>query len=129
MFGRDKLAVAAQELANHLQLVDHVKALQEGQKALGDGIAALGDRLRALELEMSTLKAETKLDALREAQNVVFAVQSGLNQRIEDLAVQVAVFEATGLQPSFPDRTKRQVNGLQQAPAGPETPELIQDQS
>ncbi len=42
---------------------------------------------------MTVLKAETKLDAIREAQSVVYAVQSGLNQRIEDIAIKLAVSE------------------------------------
>ncbi|WP_294196854.1 hypothetical protein [uncultured Sphingomonas sp.] len=96
MFSRAKIGAAAQEIANHLQLVEHVKALQDGQKAIADSIAVLNDRIRAIELEMSTLKAEVKLEALKEAQGVIFAVQGGLNQRIEDVAVQVAVLRATG---------------------------------
>lgn len=42
---------------------------------------------------MAVLKAETKLDTIREAQAVVYAVQNGLNQRIEDIAVKLAVRE------------------------------------
>ncbi|MBL1257980.1 hypothetical protein [Methylocystis sp. Sn-Cys] len=50
--------------------------------------------MNEIEVELRVLKAETKLDALREAQAVVNAVQGNLNQRIEDLAVKVAVMEA-----------------------------------
>jgi hypothetical protein len=50
--GRQKIAEAAKELANHLQVVEHIKALQTGQKELADSIAALGDRIRAIETEL-----------------------------------------------------------------------------
>ena len=106
MFSRDKLGAAAREIADHLQIVDHVKALQDGQKALADGLAKLGDRIRILEQDMAVLRAETKLEALKEAQGVVFAVQGGLSQRIEDLAVQVAVFGATGIAPAATPRVR-----------------------
>jgi cell fate (sporulation/competence/biofilm development) regulator YmcA (YheA/YmcA/DUF963 family) len=96
VFSRKKVAEAAQELADHLQLIDHVKALQTGQKEIAEAISKLGDRIRILETDMSVLKAETKLEALKEAQSVVYAVQSGLNQRIESLAVRVALAESAG---------------------------------
>lgn len=48
---------------------------------------------------MLVLKSETKLEALREAQSVVYNVQSGLNQRIENLAIRVAISEALANQP------------------------------
>ncbi len=54
---------------------------------------ALDERVRDLQADIRTLKAETKLDALREAQAIVNAVQGGLNQRIEALAVKVALVE------------------------------------
>jgi cell fate (sporulation/competence/biofilm development) regulator YmcA (YheA/YmcA/DUF963 family) len=90
VFSRKKVAEAAQELADHLKLIDHVKALQTGQKEIGEAIAKLGDRIRDIEREMSVLKAETRLEALKEAQSVVYAVQGNLNQRLEDLAVRIA---------------------------------------
>ncbi len=82
MFNRAGLAKAASELADHLHVIDNIKALQTGQKELADAIPVLDERVRDLQLDMRTLKAETKLDALREAQAIVNAVQGGLNQRI-----------------------------------------------
>lgn len=96
MWSRKSLGDAAREIADHLQLIEHVKALQTGQKELGAAIATLGDRLRAIETDLAVLRAEVKLDALREAQSVVYAVQGGLNQQIQDLAVRMAVHETPG---------------------------------
>ena len=39
---------------------------------------------------MRVLKAETKLESLKEAQYLVNSVQGGLNERIETLAIKVA---------------------------------------
>ncbi len=74
-------------------MADHIKNLQVAQRELSEAVAVLGDRMRQIEADMAVLKAETKLDAIREAQSVVYAVQNGLNQRIEDIAVKVAVGE------------------------------------
>lgn len=93
MWGRDKIAQAAKELAEHLQVIENIKSLQEAQKKLADAIAALDQRLRNVEGELKVIRAEVRVDALRETQNIVNSVQGGLNQRIEDLAIKVAVME------------------------------------
>ncbi len=110
LFGREKVAKAAQDIADHLNLVDNVKALQELQKELSDSVSRLDERLRAVEAELRAAKAEIRSDALRETQNIVNAVQGGLNQRIQDLAVDLAILQhETGIarleRPSA--RTKR----------------------
>ena len=107
MFNREKIGAAAQDIANHLHLVDHVKALQDQQKTLAQGLADLSEKLRDVQLEMRSLKSETKLEALKEAQGVVFAVQGGLNQRIEDLAVQVGVMRASAFPAPMAERPRR----------------------
>lgn len=93
MWGRDKIAQAAKELAEHLQVIENIKSLQEGQKKLADAINALDQRLKCVELELKLIRADVRVDALRETQNIVNSVQGGLNQRIEDLAIKVAVME------------------------------------
>jgi len=93
---RKQLAEVAKELADHLLLIDHVKALQTGQKELADAIALLGQRLHQIEAQIQTVRADTKLDAIREAQTVINVVQGSLNQRIETLAVKLAVQEVKG---------------------------------
>jgi hypothetical protein len=92
-FGRKAIAEAAKEVADQLQVVEHVKALQTAQKELADAIKLMGERIRDLELEMRVLKADTKLEALKETQIIVNGVQGGLNQRIENVAVKVAMIE------------------------------------
>jgi hypothetical protein len=91
VWGRDKVAKAAQEIADHLKLIEHVKALQTGQKDLAAAIARLDDRLRMIEAEIRSIRSETALQAVREAQSIVNAVQGHLNERIEKVAVDVAV--------------------------------------
>ncbi len=98
MVSRESFAKAVQEVIDHVQLVDHVKALQQLQKETADAVAELGHRLRDLERDIMVLKSEIKLESLREAQNVVYNVQNGLNQRIETLAVKVAVAEALAME-------------------------------
>lgn len=87
------MAAAAKELADHLLLIDHVKALQAGQRELADAIASLGHRLHQMEAQVQTVRADTRLEAIREAQSVINVVQGNLNQRIETLAVKIAVQE------------------------------------
>lgn len=94
MLSRNKAADLAQDIANHLQLPEQIRSLQTAQKEIADAIRRLEGRINEIEVELRVLKAEAKLDALREAQAVVNAVQGNLNQRIEDLAVKVAVMEA-----------------------------------
>ncbi len=94
IFSRKGIAEAAKELSDHLQLIEHVKALQAGQKELADAIAAIGQRLNKLEAELHSVRSDTKLDAIREVQVIVNGVQGTLNQRIETIAVKVALLEA-----------------------------------
>lgn len=110
MFSREKAAKTTEELLEHLKLVENVRALKEGQREIVESLAALSDRMRVLETEMRALKAEIKFEALKEAQEIVTSVQGGLNQRLEDLAVRVAVLQAVGGQavlPSAPVITPR----------------------
>lgn len=93
MFSRSRAASVAQEVVDHLKLIENVKALQTGQKEMADAIARLNDRMHSIEADMKVLRSEIKLEALQEAQKVVWAVQSGLNDRVQDLAVKVGVFE------------------------------------
>jgi hypothetical protein len=108
MFSREKIAKAAQELADHLQIIENVESLQTAQEYMANAIRVLDDRLRAIESEMRAMRAEIRLDAIREVQTLVNAVQGGLNQRIEDIAVKLAMVErdtapapngATGVRP------------------------------
>ncbi len=98
---RAKLAAVAEEINKQLRVIDDVKALQTGQTEMARAIAQLSDRLRSLELQMSALKSEVKLDALKEAQNVVWTVQTDLNRRVQELAVKVGISEHERAKPAI----------------------------
>jgi hypothetical protein len=87
------MVFSSEKLADALQVVESVKSLQTAQKEIANAVRALDDRIRAVEIEMRVIRAETTLHALKETQLIVNAVQGGLNQRIESLAVKVAIIE------------------------------------
>jgi hypothetical protein len=93
VFGRDNLSKAAKDIVDHLQIVDNIRAIQTGQKELADSVAKLDDLLRKIEVEFRAVRAEIRSDTLRETQDIINAVQGGLNQRIQDLAVNIAVMQ------------------------------------
>jgi|SRR5215207_294149 len=104
MFSRDKLAKTAEEVANHLLLVDHVKALQQGQKDLAAAINAVNDRLTAMEAEFKVLKSEAQRDALREVQGAINAVQGAFHDKLSIPSTKVAIIEHVAI-------TQRPTNG------------------
>ena len=93
MWPRDKIAQAAQEIADHLKLIENVKSIQIAQKELADAMATLDIRLRNIETTLRVSKAETLLEAITKAQDVVNSVQGHLSDRIETLSVKVALLE------------------------------------
>ena len=112
---KEKIAKAAEEIANQLQVVEHIKALQVAQKELADSIKLQGDRIRNIETELRALKAETLFQAIKETQSIVNSVQGGLNQRMETLAVQVALIQQ---QPDTKHIEAGQASPLHQAQLG-----------
>jgi hypothetical protein len=93
LFSREGASKFAKDVADHLEVIGNVKALQQGQRELADALVKLGDRIRAVEMEMQVLKAETRLEALKESQLVINSVQGALNQRMQDLAVKVELHD------------------------------------
>ncbi|MDR4308504.1 hypothetical protein IHQ68_17940 [Chelatococcus sambhunathii] len=93
VWGRKQAGEAAQELADHLKAVDHIKALQEGQKALADAVAALQEDVRQLRADFRLQQAETKTEVVRTTQEIVTSVQGRLFEKLENLAVKMAVAE------------------------------------
>lgn len=116
-FNKDKVVKAAQEIANHLQMTDHIKALQESQKLLAQSVADLNNRVTGLETELKAIRAETLLASIDKTQSIVNSVQGNLNQRIQDLAIKVAVMEATT--PKFP---QMDANGAMLIDSKPQDP-------
>ncbi len=97
MAGPKEIWDKAYEIAN---LLSKVNALAEGMDKLADSVEALNERLVRLEASIDTLRAESRLDAVREAQSVVNSVQSQFHAQIVELAVKVARMANS---PSSPD--------------------------
>ncbi|MGL3208291.1 hypothetical protein [Bradyrhizobium sp. BR 1433] len=108
MFSREKIQKTAQEIADHLRLTDHIKGLQQAQKEMADAIASLGDRIKNLETELRVIKAETKLEAVRETQQVLNSVQGAFHDKLTEIAVRISHIESsTGSKAALIDRAKR----------------------
>lgn len=93
MFSRDKIGKTAQEIADHLMLVENVKALQVGQKEMANAIATLDDRIRKMEADMRAIKAEAKFEAVKETQLMLNSVQGAFNDKLTDLTVRISQLE------------------------------------
>lgn len=93
MWGRSNIGKTVEELTDHLRLVDHVRALQEGQKEIAEAIRTVNQRLTSVEAEFRTLKAETQRDALREVQHAVTAVQGSVHDELTRMATRLVVLE------------------------------------
>jgi chromosome segregation ATPase len=93
IFTRKGVAEAAKELAAQLAVVDDVANLQEMQKELADAIAKLNDRIKGLEAEMRALKAEVKLEAIKETHQMLHTVQGVFHEKLTDLTVRLAQVE------------------------------------
>ncbi|MGJ4929338.1 hypothetical protein ACQR1I_24475 [Bradyrhizobium sp. HKCCYLS2038] len=93
MWGRSNTGKTVEEITDFLRLVDHVRALQEGQKEIAEAIMAVNHRLTAIESDMKTLKAETQRDALREVQQAVHTVQSVFHEKLGQMSSRLAVLE------------------------------------
>jgi hypothetical protein len=74
-------------------LVENVKALQLAQKEIANAVAALDVRLRRIEAELLVVKAETKLEAVKETQQMLNAVQGAFHEKLTDLTVRIAHVE------------------------------------
>jgi hypothetical protein len=55
---------------------------------------------------MRIVKSEIKLEAIKETQAIVNAVQGGLSQRIEDISIKMALFDSQRA-PTILDSTPR----------------------
>ncbi|WP_316174737.1 hypothetical protein [Bradyrhizobium sp. SZCCHNRI1073] len=93
MWGRSNIGRTVEELTDHLRLVDHVRALQDGQKEIAEAIRAVNSRLTSIEAEFRVLKAETQRDALREVQHAVQGVQTSMHDELTRMATRLAVLE------------------------------------
>lgn len=89
----DNIRKTAQEVADHLTVVEHIKALQQGQKQMADAIALIDIRLRQLEADVPAAKAEAKFETIKEAAHLLQSTQGVLHDRLTHLPVNVAQLE------------------------------------
>jgi hypothetical protein len=89
----ENIGKAAQEVADHLTVVEHIKALQQGQKQMADAIALIDIRLRQFETDVPAAKAEAKFEATKETAHLVQSAQSVLHDRLAHVPVNVAQLE------------------------------------
>lgn len=92
-WSREKIGKTAQEIADHLMLVENVKALQQAQKEMANAIGLLDDRMRKMEADMRSVKAEAKFEAVKETQQMLNSVQGAFHDKLTDLTVRVAQVE------------------------------------
>jgi cell fate (sporulation/competence/biofilm development) regulator YmcA (YheA/YmcA/DUF963 family) len=92
-FSREKIGKTAQEIADHLMLVENVKALQQAQKEMANAIAALDDRIRKMEADMRAVKAEAKFEAIKETQQMLNSVQGAFHDKLTHLTVRIVQVE------------------------------------
>jgi len=92
----EKIGQAAQEVADQLLLAEHVKALQQGQKQMADAIAIIDNRLRQIETDMHAVKAEEKLEAIKETTHMLQTIQGAFHDKLTHLTLKVAQLENGG---------------------------------
>ncbi len=106
MTGRSNIGKTVEELTDHLRLVDHVRALQEGQKEIAEAIRAINHRLTSIEAEFRILKAETQRDTVREVQQAVHGVEVSVHDELARLTTRLIVMEQAirrdGVRPQAP---------------------------
>jgi hypothetical protein len=90
---RERIEKAAQEVADQLMLVEHVKVLQQGQKQIADAIALIDGRLRQIETDIRAVKAEAKFEVIKETTQMLQSVQDSFHDKLATLGAKVAQFE------------------------------------
>jgi len=104
VFGREKAAKAAQEIADHLNIPEKIKGLQEAQVIIAKELKKFRDQtnnsLESIRLEIANLRADMRvaraeigLEVAGKTIEIVNSVQSDFNRRVEQIAVNVAVLE------------------------------------
>lgn len=90
IFGsKDKVAKAAQEIADTLRVTEHIKELKKAQAELQDQIVFLDKRLTTIEAGLEKIGAEVKLEALREVQGGLSQMQGTLFSKFSEMAVDI----------------------------------------
>ena len=86
----EKIARAAGYIKDVATALTRITVLEDNQKTMSDVLKEHGHRLREIEVKILVLKAETMLEAVKEASQVVVSVQSSFNERLQELAVDIS---------------------------------------
>lgn len=87
--GFESILKAADLIADVRKAFSKIEDLQEGQRQLARAVETLDRRVREVEAGLRETRAEVKLDAVREAQSIVNAVQGRLYGELRDISVAV----------------------------------------
>jgi hypothetical protein len=89
----ESMGKAAQEVADHLTVVEHIKALQQGQKQMADAIALIDIHLRQFEADVPAAKTEARFEAIKETAQLLQSAQDVSQDKLTHLPVNVAQLE------------------------------------
>lgn len=89
MAGFESILKAADLIAEVRRALTKIEELQDGQRQLANAVETLDRRVREVEAGLRETRAEVKLDAIKEAQSIVNAVQGQLYGELRSLAVTV----------------------------------------
>lgn len=95
---RKGVTEALTEAADVLNIREHIKALQTGQRELADAVADIQRQLHEIRADMKVQRAEAQVDALRATQEAVGNVQGAIFDRLEKMAINIAVAEERSAQ-------------------------------
>lgn len=98
MAGLDSILKAADLIADIRKAFSKIEDLQESQRQLARAVETLDRRVREIEAGLRETRAEVKLDAIKEAQGIVNAVQGQLYGELRSLAVTVDRLDRGGRQ-------------------------------
>jgi chromosome segregation ATPase len=110
--GFESILKAADLIAEIRRAFAKIENLEQGQRRLADAVESLDRRVREIEAGMREARAEIKLDAIKESQTIVNAVQGQLYGELRRLAVTVdRLGRATDTQPPLQPRLASAIDG------------------
>ena len=89
MAGLESILKAADMIADIRKALSKIDELQDGQRQLARAVETLDRRVREVESGLRETRAEIKLDAVKETQTIVNAVQGQLYGELRSLALTV----------------------------------------
>jgi hypothetical protein len=85
--GFESILKAADLIADVRKALTKIEELQDGQRQLANAVETLDRRVREVEAGLREARAEIKLDAVKETQTIVNAVQGQLYGELRSLAL------------------------------------------